>query len=106
MVRAKGGFETLAEGGLILGILPASVPGGAVTLNPGDILVLFSDGVTEAVDPRRSGFRRGAAGRLWCGAFAIGPPPKLSRRSTTRCTTSPQGAPQFDDITVVVARRL
>ena len=64
VVRAKGGFETLeGGGGMILGILPmAQYEEAHVTLDPGDILVLFSDGVTEAVDPEDQRFRRGAPG--------------------------------------------
>src|ERR1700691_1247862 len=53
VVRADGEFETLTgAGGVILGILPlATYQEARTTLNPGDILVLFSDGVTEAADP-------------------------------------------------------
>src|SRR5271170_414615 len=53
VVRAAGGFETLQEaGGVILGILPtATYQEARMTLHPGDTLVLFTDGVTEAADP-------------------------------------------------------
>src|SRR4029077_20845584 len=58
VVRAKGGFETLeSAGGMILGILPLSqYQEASVTLESGDILVLFSDGVTEEVDPNDEQF--------------------------------------------------
>ena len=46
---ATGDFETLTEGGLLLGIMPdAEYASGTVQLRPGDILALYSDGVTEA----------------------------------------------------------
>jgi len=46
---ATGDFETLTEGGLLLGIMPeAEYCSGTVQLLPGDILTLYSDGVTEA----------------------------------------------------------
>jgi len=43
--------ETLGEGGPVLGILPdATYATGAVNLAPGDCLVLYTDGITEAVN--------------------------------------------------------
>jgi len=42
-------IETLSEGGLLLGIMPeAKYAQGTVTMGPGDILLFYSDGVTEA----------------------------------------------------------
>ena len=49
LLRASGSFETLTEGGLLLGIMPdAKYVAGTFHLDPGDLLVLYSDGVTEA----------------------------------------------------------
>ncbi|MBT3448903.1 MAG: SpoIIE family protein phosphatase [Bacteroidetes Order II. Incertae sedis bacterium] len=52
LVRADGSIELLEEGGLLLGVL-AGMPyeSGTVTLNPGDVLAMFTDGVTEAMSP-------------------------------------------------------
>jgi len=49
LLRAGGELERLERGGVILGIMPDAVyEAGAVTLAPGDLLALFTDGVTEA----------------------------------------------------------
>lgn len=49
--RATGGFERLEAGGLPLGIEPQTDYGaGSVTLAPGDLLVIFTDGMVEAVN--------------------------------------------------------
>ena len=49
VVRAAGTIEELATGGLILGVFPmAEYDQGTVDLATGDLLVLFTDGVTEA----------------------------------------------------------
>jgi serine phosphatase RsbU (regulator of sigma subunit) len=48
LVRADGRVETLTSGGMVLGLFD-SVPyeDGATHLEPGDVLVVYSDGVTE-----------------------------------------------------------
>jgi phosphoserine phosphatase RsbU/P len=49
--RASGGVERLASGGLPFGIKPnGQYETGSVTLQPGDLLVIFTDGVVEAVN--------------------------------------------------------
>ncbi len=50
LIRADGSIAQLEAGGLLLGILPAlAYARGSVTLNPGDVVILFTDGVTEAM---------------------------------------------------------
>jgi len=52
LVRADGSMELLEKGGLLLGVL-AGMPyeSGTVTLGEGDVLAMFTDGVTEAMSP-------------------------------------------------------
>jgi hypothetical protein len=52
IVHAGGTMEQLASGGLPLGIMPnADFREGRTQLYPGDVLVIYSDGVSEAVNP-------------------------------------------------------
>jgi phosphoserine phosphatase RsbU/P len=50
LVRADGSIELLEKGGLLLGVM-SGMPyeSGTVTLEPGDSVVMFTDGVTEAM---------------------------------------------------------
>jgi serine phosphatase RsbU (regulator of sigma subunit) len=48
LVRGDGEVELLAEGGMVLGFFdPTEYGEGTAALGPGDVLVVFSDGVTE-----------------------------------------------------------
>ena len=50
VVRQNGSIELLDKGGLLLGVLDQiGYERGTVKLDPGDIAVLFTDGVTEAM---------------------------------------------------------
>ena len=52
LIRADGAVEQLRGNGMVLGILTTSqYQAYQVDLEPGDVLVLFSDGVTEARNP-------------------------------------------------------
>lgn len=52
VVRRNGATELLSSGGLLLGVMDgAPYERGAVRLEPGDVVALFTDGVTEAMNP-------------------------------------------------------
>ena len=49
LFRARGGRSTLETGGLVVGMMePVRYEEGCVRLEPGDRLIIYSDGVTEA----------------------------------------------------------
>jgi serine phosphatase RsbU (regulator of sigma subunit) len=52
LIRANGKVEQLAGGGMVLGLFPTiRYEARETTLEPGDMLALYSDGVTEASSP-------------------------------------------------------
>lgn len=56
-VKKKGSVSELSEGGLILGMMPdAEFELKTVSVEPGDRFVLFTDGVTEAMNPDEEEF--------------------------------------------------
>lgn len=60
VVRASGATEALTAGGLLLGMFPeAEYDEGTTMLEPGDLLVAYSDGVTEARAPAKPGEEMG-----------------------------------------------
>ncbi|MGH7127943.1 MAG: PP2C family protein-serine/threonine phosphatase, partial [Planctomycetaceae bacterium] len=58
LTRPAGGVEPLVSHGLLLGVSPdAAYRSSTIELRPGDVLALFSDGVTEAMSRQKRMFR-------------------------------------------------
>ena len=105
IVHAAGTVEQLASGGLPLGIKPdAEYREGRTQLQQGDVLVVYSDGVTEAVSPTGEEF---GATRLYevvarnVNASAAG----IRDRIESSLTKFAQGTSAADDITLVIVKR-
>ncbi len=105
IVHAAGTVEQLASGGLPLGIKPdAEYREGRTQLQHGDVLVIYSDGVTEAASP--SGEEFGPT-RLYevvsrnVEASAAG----IRDRIESALTKFSQGTQAADDITLVIVKR-
>lgn len=104
LLRGDGSIAWLTDGGLILGMFEqATFEEEANRLVPGDTLVLFSDGVTEAADP--SGEQFGEERLLAIVRDAgQGSPAAIVERLVGEVRAFVAGAPQADDITVLVVR--
>lgn len=106
LVRANGRVEPLQGGGLILGVRSrATYQERRRPLEPGDVAVLFSDGVTEATRPET---------REEFGEVRLGKLIAQHRHDSAECIVErvrdavaawSAGAPPADDITLVVAKR-
>jgi sigma-B regulation protein RsbU (phosphoserine phosphatase) len=106
VVRASGKSEMLEGGGPVLGVLSiAPYREERIPLGFGDLLAIYSDGVTEAVNTSGEEYgeqrlidvlqsRRSESADAIVGAVM---------ESVNQFTL---GAPQADDITLVVAKRL
>jgi sigma-B regulation protein RsbU (phosphoserine phosphatase) len=104
LLRADGRSEWLTVGGLLLGVFDqATYEEEPAHLAPGDTLVLFSDGVSEAVGPGGTMF--GEERILTCleAARRLSAAQVLDRLLVD-VQTFAAGEPQADDITVLVVR--
>lgn len=96
----------LKEHGIALGILPnIEQPQAQTELLCGDVLVMYTDGVTDALD--KSGDEEFGASRLTEVVQEYGA--KTAQEITDEILRAVQdfaaGAPQFDDVTLVVVKR-
>lgn len=102
LVGAGGKVRRLETGGMPMGLfdgLPWAEE--AVAMEPGDFLVLFSDGVSEALDPTGAEFEDRRILESIAGAPAREASAQLDHLlSSVKKFTA--GAPQNDDVTVVV----
>jgi phosphoserine phosphatase RsbU/P len=105
IAHASGTMEQLAAGGIPLGISPVvSYREGRTQLHPGDILVIYSDGVSETQNAAGEEF---GAMRLYdvvarnLDASAAG----IRDRIESALTKFAQGTDASDDITLVIVKR-
>ncbi len=105
LLRARGGRETLRCGGAALGLFARGrYKAGTVDLEPGDTLVLYTDGVVEPVDAHDAEF---GVERLDAAIRAVaGRPASEALRSVIEATQAFSGRDRYDDdFTLVVLRR-
>jgi phosphoserine phosphatase RsbU/P len=104
LVRAGEVAEAFTEGGFPVGLIPdASYFSACVTLRPGDTLALYSDGVTEAIDPDEQMFGVSRLRELLLGQHDS-PLEGLQRTILDAVRAFSRGANQADDITLLLAR--
>jgi sigma-B regulation protein RsbU (phosphoserine phosphatase) len=104
VLRAEGGPVELADGGTVLGLIEdAHFTGGRLRLGESDVLVLYSDGITDRGNPE---------GEMY-GLERLEEAAQRSRTDTARiCLYSilgdiqgwSRGTPAEDDATLIVAR--
>ncbi len=110
LLRADGTIERLSAGGLLLGFMAGQdYAQQATELRPGDVVVLFTDGITEASDPgtpdrpdRFFGEERLIEVVRRSAGLTAG---EIQTAILDAVAAHTAGAPQSDDITLVVFKR-
>ena len=105
LFRRRGGTIRLGTGGIVLGILPDyAYESETVRFEPGDVLVIYSDGIIESMDAEHEQFgierlTKVVETRLDEGARAI------LDAIVAAASAHAGAAQQYDDMTVVVVKR-
>jgi sigma-B regulation protein RsbU (phosphoserine phosphatase) len=100
--RAGGSIEELTEGGLLLGLFDdATYDLGEIAFGPGDALLLYSDGISEATDSRGDLYGEDRLRSLWQGC-AASPSGDVIDRLLKDVESFRGSAGQSDDMTAVV----
>ena len=102
--RADGEFLRLEKGGLILSILEDfAYEEETIELQAGDVLVIYSDGVSEAMNPDGEQFGEGKIQEV-IGAHRNRPAAGIIDALIKAVRTHAGTAPQADDMTMIVVR--
>ncbi|MDB5483202.1 MAG: cyclic nucleotide-binding protein [Caulobacteraceae bacterium] len=103
ILRADGSCEPLPGGGTALGLAPGKrMASHEITLRPGDGVFLYTDGVTESIDPGGEEYGEARLAARLCAARALGAEARVKAvmDDVARFTA---GADPFDDITCLAA---
>ncbi len=105
LLKANGNHSWLAAPGIALGILPEiQITGNSINLDPGDTLILYTDGVTEAINADFDEY--GTDRLLWTAQSVHTQEPRAIIEAITESVYDHTGdTPQFDDVTLVVLQR-
>lgn len=105
LIRRNGSTEeAFTEGSCPVGLVPeAQYTAASIKLEPGDTLVLFSDGVTEAMDPQEDFFGMPRLIKFLNGHNGT-PLDELQKLLLEAVENFAQGASQADDLTLLLVR--
>lgn len=102
---ATGKVEQLQTQGIVIGIVPEPrFEQRTTTIEPGDVLCFYTDGVTEAMNPRRQLFDEERLTEILRRSHHL-PPEQIIERIIEAVSNFCASAPQADDITLVVLKR-
>jgi phosphoserine phosphatase RsbU/P len=103
--KTSGTIERLETGGIPLGIMPEAVhETGATRLGLGDWLIVFTDGVVEAVNTKGEEYEEPRLIGL-VDTAAASTPPELLRRLLADLDIFVGNTPQHDDMTCLLLKR-
>jgi predicted permease len=104
LLRLAAGIEELATGGTVIGMFPqASYEEAKVDLLPGDVLVAFTDGVTEALSPGEEEFGEERLKELLRRVAHL-PVEEMSVEISRELREWIDEAAQYDDLTFIVMK--
>ncbi len=105
VVNRNGEVQRIeSDAGVVLGILPGfSFPGGSVTLEPGDAVFFYTDGITEAMNEQGEEFGDDALAEV-LATMAGADAKAITGRVAEAVRAHAGGADQSDDITCLCLR--
>jgi serine phosphatase RsbU (regulator of sigma subunit) len=106
VIRANGEHEELKPTGMPVGLMPsAEYTQASVELGPGDLLVLYTDGITEAANPEDDEYGIERLAEV-CKTHREASLDDLASAIEQNLDEFAQGVPYADDRTFVLTRRL
>jgi sigma-B regulation protein RsbU (phosphoserine phosphatase) len=105
LVRQNGEVESLRARGIVLGIVsPIHLEEKRTTVEPGDTLIMYTDGVTDAINTDEEEFGTARLAQI-VQHTRDHPPQKMLSEISDEVLAFAGNTPQFDDITLVAVKR-
>ena len=105
LLRSGGEAEWLRSNGVPLGLIPGAKYGeGELVMEPGDVLLVYTDGITEAADPDDEEFGEGRLLEAALRGRAL-PLREMATVLERDLDAFARGVPFHDDRTLVLVRR-
>ncbi len=105
LLRANGKLELLSEGGMLLGVLPATpYVSGSFQLGLGDALMIYSDGITETLNCGEEEFGH-ARLEAQMRSAPTGPADKVLFSVLGAVQDFAAACPPVDDMSLAIVRR-
>jgi len=102
LLHSDNKVEELSEGGIILGMMPdMPYETGTVVLQKGDTLMMYTDGVTEAMTVDEEEYEEKRLLKFMKRVCPANPPEKINKRLIKELNKFVGEAPQGDDITIL-----
>ena len=103
--RIDGSYERLTSTGVALGMFEGSTFSAArTTLHPGELAILYSDGITEAENPLGQPFEEPGLEQV-VNAYAAGPPAQLAAHILAAVERHADRSKFLDDLTILLLKR-
>jgi sigma-B regulation protein RsbU (phosphoserine phosphatase) len=104
LLRADGSVERLDQGGPVVGMIDGAIyEAGRTELRPGDRLLAFTDGLSEAMNPQSEEWGEARLLEAYRASSAL--PSALANAGLVAAADAfAAGAPQYDDMTVITLR--
>ncbi|PMP74927.1 MAG: stage II sporulation protein E [Chloroflexus aggregans] len=104
--RATGQVTPLAAQGIVLGIIPdPQFTPGEIILEPGDVVLFYTDGITEAMNPQRELFGDERLSTVLRSVSHLSPH-EIVEAILQAVSAFVSDTPQADDMTMVVLKRV
>jgi sigma-B regulation protein RsbU (phosphoserine phosphatase) len=104
VLRSDGSKEYFEKGGVVIGIMPGmKYEEGEAVLHPGDAVALYTDGITEATNPRDEMYGEERLESVLEGSRHASAR-EIEERVYNDVKDFTEGAAQSDDLTMVVVK--
>ena len=105
LINQKGDMKELKTGGIFIGFMPWEYESEEISFNKGDTLVMYTDGLVEAMDNEEVEFEMSGLKKTISNSLAV-PPEKLKKEIIDRVNDHIGAVPLSDDFTLLISRRI